>query len=177
MPTEDILDMYPGLRETITKNGFSADDPKSVRAVVEAAAKHWREDRQAAYYLQHAEYAIAADKLQSCFTFSTRINCLKNEDAAYKEAEDKLLQNVFVSPEVSLDLRNYRDVINTMPKEKAKEFAHTAQKCNDSPTDAEYLASTNIWNKKASPEIKPKTNILTANFAISPTALPMQTKS
>lgn len=69
MPTEDILDMYPGLRETITKNGFSADDPKSVRAVVEAAARHWREDRQAAYYLQHAEYAIAADKLQSCFTF------------------------------------------------------------------------------------------------------------
>lgn len=164
MPTEDILDMYPGLRETITKNGFSADDPKSVRAVVEAAARHWREDRQAAYYLQHAEYAIAADKLQSCFTFSTRINCLKNEDAAYKEAEDKLLQNVFVSPEVSLDLRNYRDVINTMPKEKAKEFAHTAQKCNDSPTDEEYLAINKYLEQKGITGDKAKDEYFNSQF-------------
>lgn len=102
--------------------------------------------------------------MQSCFTFSTRINCLKNEDAAYKEAEDKLLQNVFVSPEVSLDLRNYRDVINTMPKEKAKEFAHTAQKCNDSPTDEEYLAINKYLEQKGITGDKAKDEYFNSQF-------------
>lgn len=164
MPTEDILDMYPDLRETITKNGFSADDPKSVRAVVEVAAKHWREDRKAGYFMQQAESAITADEIQSSFTFSTRINCLKNEDAAYKEAEDKLLQNVFISPEVSLDLRNYRDVINTMSKEDAKFFAQKAQECNNSPTDEEYLAINKYLEQKGLTDDKAKDEYFNNEF-------------
>ena len=164
MPTEDILDMYPDLRETITKNGFSANDPKSVRAVVEVAAKHWREDRKAGYFMQQAESAITADEIQSSFTFSTRINCLKNEDAAYKEAEDKLLQNVFISPEVSLDLRNYRDVINIMSKEDAKFFAQKAQECNNSPTDEEYLAINKYLEQKGLTDDKAKDEYFNNEF-------------
>lgn len=164
MPTEDILDMYPGLRETVTQNGFSADDPQSVRAVVEAAAKYWRENRKAEYFMQHAESAIAADEIQSTFTFSTRINCLKNEDAAYKEAEDKLLQNVFISPEVSLDLRKYRDVINTMSKDDAKFFAQKAQSCNKSPTDEEYLAINEYLEQKGITGDKAKDEYFNSEF-------------
>lgn len=74
------------------------------------------------------------------------------------------MQNVFVSPEVSLDLRNYRDAINTMPKEKAKEFAHTAQKCNDSPTDAEYLAINKYLEQKGITGDKAKDEYFNSQF-------------
>lgn len=64
MPLEDVLDMYPGLRKAVTENGFSADNPQSVQAVLQASANYWKEYRSSQYYIQNIEAAQAADNIQ-----------------------------------------------------------------------------------------------------------------
>lgn len=65
MPLEDILDMYPGLRKAVMENVFSADNPQSVQAVLQASANYWKEYRSSQYYIQNIESTQLADQIQN----------------------------------------------------------------------------------------------------------------
>ncbi len=150
MPLEDILDMYPGLRKAVTENGFSADNPQNIQAVLQASANYWKEYRSSQYYIQNIEAAQAADNIQKGMSLSTRVNAIQNEDAVYKEVANKMLQNVYISPTVAIDISPYQDILNIMPKSKAQERAQIASRVNGShaPSDEEVLIINNYLEQK-----------------------------
>lgn len=160
MPLEDILDMYPGLRKAVTENGFSADNPESIKAVLQASANYWKAYRSPQYFIQNIENTQLADNIQKGMSLSTRVEAIQNEDAIYQEVADKMLKNVYISPTTAIDISPYQDILNIMPKSKAQDRAATASRVNGghTPSDEEVLAINNYLEQKGitRPEDKDK---------------------
>lgn len=150
MPLEDILDMYPGLRKVVTENGFSADNPESIKAVLKASADYWKEIRSPQYFIQNIESTQLADQIQKGMSLSTRVHAIQNEDAVYQQVADKMLKNVYISPTQAIDLRPYQDILNIMPQSKVQERAEIANRVNGgySPSDKEVIALNDYLEKK-----------------------------
>lgn len=150
MPLEDILDMYPGLRKAVMENGFSADNPESIKAVLKASADYWKEIRSPQYFIQNIESTQLADQIQKGMSLSTRVHAIQNEDAVYQQVADKMLKNVYISPTQAIDLRPYQDILNIMPQSKVQERAEIANRVNGgySPSDKEVIALNDYLEKK-----------------------------
>lgn len=61
-----------------------------------------------------------------------------------------MLQNVYISPTVAIDISPYQDILNIMPKSKAQERAQIASRVNGShaPSDEEVLIINNYLEQK-----------------------------
>ncbi len=166
MPLEDILDMYPGLRKAVTENGFSADNPQSVQAVLQASANYWKEYRSSQYYIQNIEATQVADNIQKGMSLSTRVHAIQNEDAVYQQVADKMLKNVYISPTQAIDLRPYQDILNIMPQSKVQERAEIANRVNGgySPSDKEVIALNDYLEKKGITKAEDKDKYIDEQF-------------
>ncbi len=122
MPLENILDMYPGLREAMDGNDFSPDDPKMVRKIVAASAKNWENNYKESYYEQHLSSAAMIYGCQLAPTFSFRLrlaNNQKNPDKDFAKLSNEMLQNIYIGNNTTVDLTDCEDLLNTMSAEEA----------------------------------------------------------
>lgn len=113
-PIEYMLDMKEGLREVIDKHGFDANNPESVRRVVEASSKYWHEERVEGYNKQAAyEMNIGLSYLNSK-PMSEQLKLLKDEDKKYQQASETMLKNTYIGQNTVVDLSHCRDLLDTM---------------------------------------------------------------
>jgi len=113
-PIEYMLDMKEGLREVIDKHGFDANNPESVRRVVEASSKYWHEERIEGYNKQAAyEMNLGLSYLNSK-PMSEQLKLLKDEDKKYQQASETMLKNTYIGQNTVVDLSHCRDLLDTM---------------------------------------------------------------
>lgn len=113
-PIESILEIWPGLKETVEKNGFNAKDPQSVRNVVECAGKYWKENRQKVYESQHK------GMIDQCAKPENMMDTLKHDDKQFDKTAQTMLKEVYIGTNTSIDLTHCQDLLNTMSVENAK---------------------------------------------------------
>lgn len=120
MPLEDMLEMYPGLKEAIKTRAFSPNDSKAVREVVKAAAADFKDNREFVYDDQHAGNTFSTMFMQLNLSFSARLaQVLKDND---KETADAMLRDVYIGTNQTVDLTGCKDLLDTMTTEQANEL-------------------------------------------------------
>lgn len=125
MPLNDVLDMYPGLREAMDGKDFSPDDPEMVRKIVNASAKDWNDHYELTYYRQHLQSMEPVYLYQQDATFSLRLrNTInqKNQDKDFAKLSREMLQDVYIGNNATVDLTGCEDLLNSMSSEKANDL-------------------------------------------------------
>ena len=120
-PLEAMLDYCPNLREAIEKDGFDANNPQSVRNVVEAAANHWHENYETNYREQHAQSAQRNTEERLSFATLKRIS-REDPDERYQQTSERMLQGLYIGSNTRVDLTHCRDLLDTMSNEDAREL-------------------------------------------------------
>ncbi len=113
---DNMLEFYPGLKENIPQSGFDSSDPKQVRNIVKAAADSWHNDPEclAAYNRQSTDAANVAALNFSYYTWNEQLEILQNQDKTYNEAVERMLKNIYIGQNQSVDLTGCRDLLDTM---------------------------------------------------------------
>lgn len=120
-PLESMLDYCPNLREAIEKDGFDANNPQSVRNVVEAASDYWHKTFEQAYEEQHAD--AAKQNMEERVPFATRLRTSREApEERYLQTSERMLQNIYIGSNTRVDLTHCRDLLDTMGNEDAKEL-------------------------------------------------------
>lgn len=79
--TDELLDMYPNLRECIEKNGSDLTDKNTLIAISKNAAKNWDE----LYFQSYQEIAFADDAIESNCSLMEQIQAAKDGNKAMSE--------------------------------------------------------------------------------------------
>jgi len=97
-PCESVLDFYPGLKDYVLQNGFSANSQKDVDAISKIATNYWNANRQNGYRIQNtlaASMRYSADNI-----FET----VKTDKKLYDSTIDKMLKNVYIGNNTNVNL-------------------------------------------------------------------------
>lgn len=119
VPAERVLDYCPGLKEIVTKDGFDLNNSEDKRAVMEACAKWWKEERQDAYNAQ----ALNALDVQP--TLEQQFEALKNPPAkslSYDEQIEAMSEIYTGGNRPLIDVSDCRDLFDTMSEEEAQKL-------------------------------------------------------
>lgn len=121
MPVEDILSIHSeNLKEHVLKYGFDANDSESVRGVVKVAADYWNHDRKESYLKQLLDSAESGFRYFSLQPWSKQLEILKNEDKIYQKISSRMLKDVYIGQNTTVDLSGCRDLLDTMSAEEAR---------------------------------------------------------
>ncbi len=120
-PLDSLLDIYPGLKETVKKHGSNINDPKTKRALVSAAMKYWDEDRGSCYTTQNEQMMLVGNNVFNNCSFSKQMEVLKNEEQTYKKVSEACLKNINVGNR-QIDLTDCKDLIDTYTTENAHQL-------------------------------------------------------
>ena len=114
-PVENILDMYPGLKEAVMEHDFDINNKKDVERVVQLSSDFWDKNRAKAYGVQHLNSIVTArpeNLIQYCM----------HDDAQYDTVAQKMLKDTYIGNNTNVDLSEYRHILDNMTTDKAKEF-------------------------------------------------------
>lgn len=113
-PVEDILDLYPGLKDVVTKDGFDINNKKDVEKIVRLSSDFWDKNRAKPYEMQHIQQTRAAQP-------DNLIQYCAHDDEQYNKVAQKMLKNTYIGNNTNIDLSEYRNILDTMTTDKAKE--------------------------------------------------------
>lgn len=132
-PLDSVLDMYPGLKETVEKYGANISNPETKKAIVNAAMNDWQTNRGKDYtepsqapgynYIpsQTATEAAYGNHFFSQCSFSKQMELLKNEEETYKQVSTAMLSDINIAGE-KIDLKDCKDLIDTHTTEDVKQL-------------------------------------------------------
>ena len=115
-PIENILTMYPGLKEAVSEQGFDPQNKKDVEKVVRLSSDFWDKNRAKQYQRQHQNLVLTKSSVDNL------IQCCAHDDKQYDDIAKKMLQNTYISNNTNIDLSEYRDILDNMTTDKAKEI-------------------------------------------------------
>ncbi len=118
-PIEEILEAFPGLKETVDEHGFDVNNPESVRHVVEASSGYWHDVRMEPYNQQAAGAANSGRCVFYSQSWSEQMNILENKDEVYQEVSERMMKDVYIGHNTTVDLTHCRDLLDTMSDEDA----------------------------------------------------------
>jgi len=121
-PIEKILENYPKLKETVLENGFDATDPKSVRRIVTTSSEVWHEVRLKSYSEQNKKTTIQGGNFLTSLPWSEQLKTLENEEKTYKDISERMLKDVDIGQNTTVDLSHCRDLLDTRSTEDAKKL-------------------------------------------------------
>ena len=136
-PLENILEMYPNLKETVLEKGFDAKDPASVRNIVEKASAEWHKNRNNIYIKQDASFSAAASQNFAAYTMTEKLELLKNEEQTYNEISEKMLKTAYIGQNTIVDLSSCRDLLDTLDRTQFAKDIRSGQKANTASPDNE----------------------------------------
>ncbi|MCM1323768.1 MAG: hypothetical protein NC218_06365 [Acetobacter sp.] len=114
LPTESILEMYPGLKEAVGEKVFDVKDTESVARVVKVATDIWEEERIDDYEAQTLNAANVGQKCFASRSWSEQIKILENQDRVYQEVSERMLKDVYIGNNTTVDLSGCRDMLDTL---------------------------------------------------------------
>ena len=103
--TDQILELYPGLKDYVKNNGFSPHENKDIRAIGKIASVYFDTNRQADYWQQHYEHTLLSGE-------SGMFQRLQYNDAKYNEVLNSMLKNVYIGNNTNVNLSCCRDLIS-----------------------------------------------------------------
>lgn len=158
-PLESILEPYQGLKEVVLEKGFNADDPKSVRNVVEASSKYWHESRSELYARQHKNAVNTGKKASNLFEL------LESDDKEYQKVAQKATKQVYIGNNKNVDLSNCMDLLDTMTTDDAQKLLADEKIINSSDVTYQKLGEVSAYlDSIGITDAKAKTSYLTENF-------------
>ena len=112
-PIESILEMYDGLKEYVTQNGYSPNNKKDVRAVTQIASDWWNRDRGNSYLSRHLFYAVTQSPSSNMF------DAIESEQEKYDKVSKAMMKNLYIGNNTNIDLSDCRDILDDMSKDDA----------------------------------------------------------
>ena len=114
MPVDDLLNLYPGLKDTV-KDGFSPENSEDVRKVVNNASNLWDAKYKDSYKQQAVNAAKGVNKRLP--TFSEQLKLVeqgpRNQEKEYDKDVKCVLKDVYIGGNISVDLSHCRDLLDT----------------------------------------------------------------
>lgn len=139
-PLDSLLDIYPDFRETVKKYGSNINNPKTKRALVNAAMKYWDENRGSSYTKQNKQMMIVGNNVFNNCSFSKQMEVLKNEEETYKKVSAAMLSNINIDNQ-QIDLTDCKDLIDTYTTENAHQLIAAHNK-EDTTNEAPVFVPT-----------------------------------
>lgn len=130
MPLDDVLDMYPGLREAMDGKDFSPDDPEMVRKIVAASAKNWNNHYKDTYYEQHCNVLGLQLNSQKDASFSFRLRNTRNQETRkqdFAKLSQEMLKDIYIGNNTTVNLTDCEDLLNTMSAEEADKIVRAVK--------------------------------------------------
>lgn len=150
MPLENMLDLYPGLKDAYNKKGFDPKDPESVRNIVEASSKHWHEELKDIYTEQDiGRAAITAEETPSFARLVELAKDGKSPEQRYGQTAERMLKNIYIGSNINVGLSHCRDLLDTMSPNEAQALT-AANGIQDAtrPSDKTILAINGYLESK-----------------------------
>lgn len=123
---DEILDMYPGLKETVLANGFDPKDPKTISPIVKLASEDWDKERLDTYCsTQFKEFTSEASG-----SLIQKIQAARETQIA----QDDMLKDIQIGHKTKIDIPE--DCVSLM--KPSSEFLHRFVREN---TNANFTAS------------------------------------
>lgn len=157
MPIEDIFKEYPGLKEVVKEHGFDPKDTESVARVVKAASDYWHEAGYVSVY--ENQMLCCAGNGSDTFSrkpWSEQMQILKDEDKVYQEVSERMLKDVYIGYNTTVDLSGCREMLDTLPSEevlKAIETHNQAVAAGDENAKEAYFQSINVVSLEEMKEV------------------------
>ena len=130
MPLNDVLDMYPGLREAMDGKDFSPDDPEMVRKIVATSAKNWNNHYKDTYYEQHSQNLGLQLNCQKDASFSFRLRNTRNQETRkqdFAKLSREMLKDIYIGNNTTVNLTDCEDLLNTMSAEEADKIVRAVK--------------------------------------------------
>lgn len=165
MPLEDMLDLYPGLKDVVTKYGFDLNDPQSTRRIVEVASKEWHNTYQKLYdEKQTPNRLLGVNELYKEYnaSFSTRYHQALSEDVKHDASANKMLSNLYIGNNTFVDLTHCRDLLDTLTTQDAENL--TQNMLYNTPSKETILAVNSYLESKGMYSDKEKDEYLKKAF-------------
>ena len=121
-PIERILENYPKLKETVLKNGFDATDPTSVHRIVKISSEIWHDTRLKTYSRQNKDITIQGGTFFAALPWSEQLKVLENEEKTYKAVSSRMLKEIDIGQNTTVDLSLCRDLLDTRTTEDAQKL-------------------------------------------------------
>ncbi len=116
---DDVLDMFPYLKDVVKEHGFNPKDPKSVKRVVEVASEYWHEKKAGGYMFQMSSSIKSAARKFAKKSWSEQLEILKNQEKDYQEVSTRMLKDVYIGHNMTVDLSSCRGLLDTLSLEDA----------------------------------------------------------
>lgn len=116
MPLDNVLDLYPGLKDA-AKDGFSPQNPEDVRRIVKTATNIWDKEMSETYKSQATAAAKGVYKRKP--SISAQLEELhkkttpETQAAQYDKDIKNMLSNVYIGGNTAVDLTHCRDLLDT----------------------------------------------------------------
>ncbi len=96
--TESLLDFYPGLRDYIKENGFSANNEQQIREITQIASDFWEQTNSEVYKKQHYNQAFYNANPQNLMEYT------ETDGKKYAEVMQKMGEAVDIGGGVSVKI-------------------------------------------------------------------------
>lgn len=126
MPTDQLLNSLPGLSSALEGQDFNPNNKEQMRKIVEAASDYWDKTFSAFYDTQAFGTAQAGNWIfLHGLSWSDKLDTLKNEDKVYDKVAQKMLKNITIGKNVTIDLTDYRDLLDNRTNKSVKNLVRT----------------------------------------------------
>lgn len=133
-PLESILTHFPGLKEAMPDGNFDPNNQEQVRNIVQASSDYWHSECKDGYASQSTD---AADTNSfPYYTWSEQLEILQQQDASYNETSERMLKNLYIGQNTTVDLTNCRDLLDTMSNDDALKLI---QQHNQTALNDDYI--------------------------------------
>lgn len=121
---DSLLEICPGLKEAITQHGSDLNDPKTKKAIVQAAMTYWDKERGKVYTKDGGQTEQTTfDGYMYFIThpFSKQLQCLQQEEETYNKVSTAMLSDINIG-DCQISLTDCKDIIDTFTNEDAKKM-------------------------------------------------------
>ena len=119
-PLDTLLDIYPGLKDTVQKYGTDINNSETKKEIVKVAMNYWEEDRGKIYTKQTDRMIQLGQNAFNKCSFSKQMEVLKDEEQTYQKVSTAMLSDINIGSR-QIDLKDCRNLIDTVSSEDIKQ--------------------------------------------------------
>lgn len=173
-PIENLLKIYPGLKETTDKYSTNLKDPRAVKEIIKSSCQFWDEHCKSKYKPQEKEQITLKLITQSDLSFSEQVKAVKAhkdydyQDELYASITKEASKKCFLITGENLDLSPYTSLFDTAQgiecNQTIKKTKKDLQQKNLNTPDKELLAIDAYLESKGIKTDKEKDQYFTTQF-------------